>query len=493
MASSLPIPAVGSTHSPHMVLFPFMSKGHTIPLLHLARLLVNRGSMVTVFTTKANHPFIAQFLETCPHGSISILDLNFPNDVEGVPQGIESTDKLPSIALFRQFGVATKLMQPQFEEYLDNLPNVTCIISDGFLSWTLASANKFGIPRLSFYGMNAYSSAVSRDVGLNLWGPDSDDELITVPGFPWIKVTRNDFDKPFNQRDPTDPLFDFLTESLIATANSYGLIMNSFYEVEPLFIDYLNGEAKPKIWCVGPLCLVEAPATTDNKQTNAPSNISIPSTKPKAPEWIEWLDQKLAKGISVLYVAFGSQAEISIQQMEAISKGLEQSEVSFLWVVRKGDQTGILDELEQRVGERGMIVKRWVNQMEILSHKSVNGFVSHCGWNSVLESICSGVPILAWPMMAEQHLNARMVVEEIKIGLRVETCDGSVKGFVKPDGLKKMVKELMEGEKGKEIRKKVKEVGAAAKRAMADDGSSWRTLNQLINELQTDKTFIISE
>ncbi|KAL8240741.1 hypothetical protein R6Q59_014096 [Mikania micrantha] len=497
MASSLPIPAVVTTHSPHMVLFPFMSKGHTIPLLYLARLLVNRGSMVTVFTTKANHPFIARFLETCPHGSISIIDLKFPNDVEGVPQGIESTDKLPSIALFRQLAVATKLMQPQFEQYLDNLPNVTCIISDGFLSWTLASANKFGIPRLSFYGMNAYSTALWRDVGFNLGGPESDDELITVPGFPWIKVTRNDFDKPFNQRDPSGPLFDFITESLIATANSYGLIMNSFYELESLFLEYLNREAKPKTWCVGPLCLVDAPATTDNKQTNLPSNINVPSTvtdqKSNAPIWIEWLDQKLAKGTSVLYVAFGSQAEISIQQMEAISKGLEQSEESFLWVVRKCDRISILDELEQLVGERGIIVKQWVNQIEILNHKSVKGFVSHCGWNSVLESICSGVPILAWPMMAEQHLNARMVVEEIKIGLRVETCDGSVKGFVKPDGLKKMVKELMEGEKGKEVRKKVKEVGVAAKRAMADGGSSWRTLNQLINELEAVKAFGKSE
>ena len=86
----------------------------------------------------------------------------------------------------------------------------------------------------------------------------------------------------------------------------------------------------------------------------------------------------------------------------------------------------------------------------------------------IISSICSDVPILAWPMMVEQPLNTRMVVEEIKIGLRVETCDRSVKGFVKLEGLKKMIKELMEEEKGKEVRKKVKEVGAAAKKAMAE-------------------------
>ncbi|KAK1440859.1 hypothetical protein QVD17_06691 [Tagetes erecta] len=461
MATSLPV-------RPNIVLFPFMSKGHTIPLLHLARLLVNRGTIVTLFTTKANHPFISHFLKTCPHGSISILDLPFPSDIEGVPQGIESTDKLPSIKLFLQFVVATKLMQPHFEQSLSKLSNVTCIVSDGFLSWTLASASKFGIPRFSFYGMGGYASAVSRDVGLKLSGPTSDDEPIPVPRFPWIKVTRNDFDEPFNQREPSGQFIDFIMETRIATVNSYGMIMNTFYELEPLFLDYLNHETKPKPWCVGPLCLADSPAVFTSQK----------------PEWIRWLDQKLANGTSVLYVAFGSQAEISTQQMEAVSKGLEESEINFLWVVRKCD-TNILKDLEKRVGNREMIVKEWVNQMEILKHESVNGFLSHCGWNSVLESICSEVPILAWPMMAEQPLNAKMVVEEIKIGLRVETCDGSVKGFVKSDGLKKMIKELMEGEKGKEVRKKVKEVGVAAKEAMADGGSSWRTLKELIKEVQS--------
>ncbi|KAI3808708.1 hypothetical protein L1987_24666 [Smallanthus sonchifolius] len=470
MASSLPV--TGSTHRPHIVLFPFMAKGHTIPLLHLAHLLVNRGVTVTLFTTKANQPFISHFLQTCPHGSINILNLPFPTDIEGIPQGIESTDKLPSISLFRPFAIATRLMQPHFEQSLNNLSNVTCIVSDGFLSWTLASANKFGIPRLSFYGMNGYVSAVLHAVGVNslLSGPESDDELITVPRFPWIKVSRNDFDEPLNRRDPTGPHLDFITEVVTATANSYGMIMNSFYELEPLFLDYLNLETKPNSWCVGPLCLAEPPTVvTDSK-----------------PKWLEWLDQKLAKGSSVLYVAFGSQAEISTQQMEAISKGLEESEVNFLWVVRKCE-TNVVDELEERVGERGMVVKEWVNQMEILKHESVKGFVSHCGWNSVMESVCSEVPILAWPVMAEQPLNARMVVEEIKIGLRVETCDGTVKGFVKAEGLKKMIKELMEGEKGKEVRKKVKEVGGAAKEAMMERGSSWRTLNELVNQVQIVK------
>ncbi|KAL4577189.1 hypothetical protein LXL04_013293 [Taraxacum kok-saghyz] len=465
---------MATNEQPHFVLFPFMSKGHTIPLLHLAQLLLSRGVTITLFTTKANRPFIAHFLHR-HSDSVSIVDLPFPTDVEGIPQGIESTDKLPSMSVFSQFATATKLMQPHFEQALEKLiPHVTCIVSDGFLSWTLESANKFGIPRLFYFGMSGYSTAISQQVALNrlLSGPEPDDDLITVTRFPWIKVTRNDFFEPFNQRNPTGPHQDFVMEAIIAMMNSYGQIMNSFYDLEPQFIDYMNRESNPKAWCVGPFCLAETQSTEQKVDHDL------------KPKWVDWLHQKLAQGSSVLYIAFGSQAEISSKQLEAISKGLEESQVSFLWVVRKYEGT-VVDELQERVGERGMIVKEWVDQLEILKHESVTGFLSHCGWNSVLESICSEVPILAWPMMAEQPLNARMVVEEIKIGLRVETCNGSVQGFVTSEGLKKTVKELMEGEKGEEVRKRVKEVGEAAKEAMAEGGSSWRELNELIDELQT--------
>ncbi|KAF7136369.1 hypothetical protein RHSIM_Rhsim08G0056400 [Rhododendron simsii] len=305
-----------------MVLFPFMSKGHTIPLLHLAHLLHRRNISVTFFTTTANRLFISDSLSDT---DASIVELPFPQDIEGVPAGVENTEKLPSMSLFVPFANATKLMQPNFEEALETLPQITSIISDGFLWWTQQSATKFGIPRLVTYGFSNYSKAVRSDVMTNglLSGPELDDVPFALTNFPRIKLTRNDFDEPLHSREPKGPYMDFVTEVVIATSKSYAL-----------------------------------------------------------------------------------------------------------------------------------------------------------------ESICAKVPILAWPMMAEQHVNARMVVEEIKVGLRVETINGSVRGFVKSEGLEKMVRELMEGEMGKEARKKVEGFGEMAKKAVEEGGSSWQTLNQLINELQ---------
>ncbi|GAV72566.1 UDPGT domain-containing protein [Cephalotus follicularis] len=455
--------------SHHVVLFPFMSKGHTIPILGLARLLLLRpGITVTVFTTPANSPFISKSLTDT---TASIIELPFPQNIPEIPPGVESTDKLPSISFHVPFTRATKLMQADFERALEAVPRVSFMVSDGFLWWTLDSANKFGFPRFVFYGMCGYANCVFKAVFENrlMIGPKSDDELITVPPFPWIKVTRNDFEPPFNDPEPKGPFFELFMDQIISTENSYGQIVNSFYELEPTYVDHWNSGGEHKKWCVGPLNLAEPPGLEPGRH--------------QKPTWIQWLDQKWSQGSSVLYVAFGSQAEISGEQQKEIAKGLEESNVNFLWVIRR-KEAELGEGYEERVGERGIVVMEWVDQNEILKHQSVKGFLSHCGWNSVLESICAGVPILAWPMMAEQHVNARMVVEELKIGLRVETCNGSVRGFVKWQGLEKMVRELMEGEMGKEARKKVKEFAEMAKAAFEEgSGSSRRTLDMLIDEI----------
>ncbi|KAK0579759.1 hypothetical protein LWI29_031005 [Acer saccharum] len=311
--------------SHHVILFPFMSKGHTIPLLHLAHLLLRLPRVaVTVFTTPANRPFISNFLVNT---TASVVDLPFPENVAGIPPGIESTDKLPSMSLYVPLTRATKLMQPDFERVVQEMPQVSFLVSDGFLWWTLESATKFGFPRFVFYGMNNYSSCVSWSVGVNrtlVAGPKSDDELITVTGFPWIKVTRNDFDPIFKIAEPKGPLFELFMDQVIASSNSHGTIVNSFYELEPIFVEHMNREAKPKAWCVGPLCLVDPPRFQLQK-----------------PTWIQWLDQKLEQGRSVLYVAFGTQAEISPEQLKEISKILRDGRIK-----QKGKQAIEIKKIE---------------------------------------------------------------------------------------------------------------------------------------------------
>ncbi|EOA22383.1 hypothetical protein CARUB_v10003019mg [Capsella rubella] len=467
----------------HVVLFPYMSKGHTIPLLQFARLLLHHRRVVpsydgdeqptitvTVFTTPKNQPFVSNFFSDVASPSVKVISLPFPENIAGIPPGVESTDMLPSMSLYVPFTRATKSLQPLFEAALQNLPQVSFMVTDGFLWWTSESAARFDIPRLSFYGMNSYATAISSSVWVHqlFTKPESvksDTELVTVPDFPWIRVKKCEFD-PVLTSDQSGPAFELLMDHILSTIKSRGVIVNSFYELETAFVDFkIRDKNEPKPWCVGPLCLANPPKPESNK-----------------PDWIDWLDRKLEEQRPVLYVAFGTQAEISNEQLKEITLGLADSKVDFLWVTRK-DLNGVTEGLGL-VKEHGLIVRDWVDQWEILSHESVKGFLSHCGWNSAQESICAGIPLLAWPMMAEQPLNAKMVVEELKIGVGIETEDGRVKGLVRKEELSRKVKELMEGEMGKTARKNVKEYAEMAKKASAPEtGSSWKNLNSLLEDL----------
>ncbi|KAL2528427.1 UDP-glycosyltransferase 90A1 [Forsythia ovata] len=145
--------------------------------------------------------------------------------------------------------------------------------------------------------MSTYASALNLDAAVNglLSLHESADEPFTLTSFPWIKLTKNDFVDPFNKRDPSGPLFDFIMETKIAMRNSYGLLVNSFYELEPSFVDYWNCEYKPKAFFIGPLCLNRSPKME-------------PVLHQEYCKCIQWLDQKLRQERPVLYVAFGSQA-----------------------------------------------------------------------------------------------------------------------------------------------------------------------------------------
>ncbi|KAE8648908.1 UDP-glycosyltransferase 90A1 [Cucumis sativus] len=471
----------------HIVIFPYMSKGHTIPLLHLLSHLRRRFPLLslTLFTTTACRPFVSQFLSDSATHSVSVIDLYFPqNALDGLPTCV-NPDTLPT-----ELWAATELMQPEFEKRLHSLPvPATFLISDMFLSWTNESASKFGIPRIIFNGMSSYTRALTSAVVKSrvFAGGQSEDELVTVPDFPWVKITRRELNSVFwPEADPSSHQFQFIMKLLLPPIKSYGLIVNSFDELEPTFADYIRNSEK--IWNIGPLCLHQYSfdVTTNCQPTQKLQMRQVTTDRPK---WLEWLEEKHKQGEGILYIAFGSEAEISSEQTKEIEIGLEESGVNFLWAKKEEMED---KGFEERVKERGIIVREWVNQWEILKHGAVKGFFSHCGWNSVTESLSCGVPMLTYPLMAEQGLNARMVVDELRAGMSaVGETTLSMKGLVKGEDLKRCVRELMEGEKGKKVREKAMEISEMAKKTMTENGSSWRNLELLMQEMCNKSSLIM--
>jgi hypothetical protein len=174
-------------------------------------------------------------------------------------------------------------------------------------------------------------------------------------------------------------------------------------------------------------------------------------------------------------------------QLNEIAIGLEKSEKRFLWVVRSDPDSEklSLDELLpegflERTKEKGMVVRNWAPQGAILSHDSVGGFVTHCGWNSVLEAVCVGVPMIAWPLYAEQRLNRLIMVEEMKVALKLNESNGLVSGTE----LDERIKELMESRRGREIRERILKMKISARDAVGGGGSSLVDLKKLGDSLK---------
>ncbi|XP_062194108.1 UDP-glycosyltransferase 90A1-like [Phragmites australis] len=463
------------THArPHKAIFPFMAKGHTIPLIHLAHHLRRHGNAaVTFITTPGNAVFVREGLSGA---DAAVVELAFPADVPGILPGVESAEGLTSMSSFAIFAEATSLLKPQLEASLARMqPPASLLVADPFLYWTNASAARLGVPKVSFFGISAFAQVmrelrVRHDPCATLRHGDVDADgnpaTFTMPEFPHIKLTFEDFMAPFGDPASIGPMLELDGKLGKAIEESQGLIINTFHGLETPYVEFWNQHVGPKAWPVGPLCLSQ-PA-------------SAPSDAP--PSWMVWLDDKAAAGRAVLYVALGTLAAISESQLKEVADGLERADVDFVWAVRP-ENVDLGQGFEERTKGRGLVVREWVEQLEILKHGSVRGFLSHCGWNSVLESVAAGVPLAVWPMHADQPFNAKFIVDELKIAVRVQTSDGTIRGLVTSEEVSKVVTALMLGEEGLEAAKNVAELSALAKEAMAEGGSSWKAVENMISEL----------
>lgn len=182
--------------------------------------------------------------------------------------------------------------------------------------------------------------------------------------------------------------------------------------------------------------------------------------------YVEWLDSKEDK--SVVYISFGSYFVLSKRQTEEIASALLDSGFPFLWVIRvKEEEKEEEEELcfREELEGKGKLVK-WCSQVEVLSHGSVGCFVTHCGWNSTMESLVSGVPMVAFPQWSDQKTNAKLIEDVWKIGVRVEN-DGD--GIVEKEEIRKCVEEVMGSG---ELRMNVKKWKGLAREAAKEGGPS---------------------
>ncbi|XP_050380457.1 UDP-glycosyltransferase 73D1-like [Argentina anserina] len=478
----------GQQEQPHFVLVPLMAQGHMIPMIDMARLLAERGVMVSLITTAYNASRFESSISRAKYQSglpISVVKMPFPCKEVGLPVGSESLDTLPSRTLLRKFFKALSMLQEPLEKYLeDQKIQPWCIISDKALSWTSKIAQKFNIPRIVFHGMCCFSLLSSHNIKLynSHTSVASDFEPFAVPGLPQrIEITRAQLPGAFVTQPDLD---DFRDKNQVAEAKSYGVVVNSFEALEHGCAQELEKAFDKKVWCIGPVSLCNRSNSDKFSRGNISSIDEI--------QCLQWLASMEPR--SVIYACLGSLCRLVPSQLIEIGLGLEASGKPFIWVIKTCSKYEELEKwlveekFEERIKGRGLLIKGWAPQVLILSSPAIGGFLTHCGWNSSIEGACSGVPMITWPLFAEQFLNEKLIVEVLKIGVRVGVeipvrwgDEEKIGVLVTKDGVKKAIEALMDGgEEGEKRRKRTREIKEKGGRAMEKGGSSHTNMSALI-------------
>jgi len=311
---------------------------------------------------------------------------------------------------------------------------------------------------------------------------EDENELINFPGFPTpLQLTKEKCPGSLSVYGLEQIRKNIYEEEI----RSSGVVMNSFQELETLYIESFEQITGKKVWTVGPMCLC-------NQDINAMAARGNKASLDEA-QCLRWLD--LMKPGSVTFVSFGSLACTAPRQLVELGLGLEASKKPFVWVIKAGDKFPQVEEwlaegFEERVKDRGLIIRGWAPQVLILWHKAIGGFMTHCGWNSTIEGICAGIPMITWPHFAEQFVNERLVVDVLKTGVEVGVKavthwrQEQTEVTVTRDAVKKAVSKLMDGgEAAEEMRTRAKEFGVKARQALEEGGSSYNNINILIQEM----------
>ncbi|KAL5991640.1 hypothetical protein ACLOJK_012549 [Asimina triloba] len=438
---------------PRLVFFPVPLQGHMNPMLQLATLLHSKGFSITIIHTHLNSPNPS----------------NFPNfNFEPIPDGLSEIQTSTADST-TQFAILNDTCRIPLSNCLSRLlsesdgSSIKCIISDALFHCTHDVATHLGLHMIvlrtnsptAMGTIAAYKLLCQKGyISVKEHHPDA-----LVPEFPPLRVK----DLPeFGSTNPDE--LDRLTSAMRnATRASSALLFNTLECLEQTTLEKLRQDFHPlPIFAIGPL----------HKFSPGSSNSLLAQDQ----RCMAWLDKQRPR--SVVYVSFGSLASIKKAELVEIAWGLANSDQAFLWVIRPGSIDGldwaeVAEDFEERTRDRGLIIK-WAPQVEVLSHPSVGGFWTHNGWNSTLESICAGVPMICSPCLWDQMVNARYVSHVWRVGLQLEN------GF-RRDEIERTIRRLM-GVTGTED-KRIRDLKESAMRSMRKGGSSFEDLEALVDLL----------
>ncbi|KAK8718319.1 hypothetical protein V6N13_045556 [Hibiscus sabdariffa] len=491
-AAALSSSAMAMDNKCEVVFIPHPSIGNLVPVVEFARNLTRhdpRFSATVFIITVHQRPIVNLYTQSLPNAasrSDRIKFIHLPTVEHPTPDQYQSS--LGYLSLF------IDKHKPHVKHAISHLISTTSVAAlfvDMFTTSMIDVANQLRIPcyfffasPASFLGFMFHLPELDKQLAVDF--VESDSGLI-VPKRSAVELIVPSFAKPLPPNLlPTSVLkrnkdgYFWYLEHARRYSETRGIVVNTFLELEPHAIGSLSFNGFPPVYPVGPIL---DHAGSARWHTDGAKQDSI----------MKWLDDQPLS--SVVFLCFGSMGSLEGSQLREIAFGLERSGYHFLWSIRKpsngkldlpGEYTNVEAVLPSGFLDRtaGLgLVCGWVQQVKVLSHPAIGGFVSHCGWNSILESIWHGVPIATWPVYAEQQMNAFELVKELGLGveIRLDYRDGS--DLVAADEFERALRHLMDDRD--EVKAKVKEMKIKSRMAVLENGSSYKSLESLIQEISS--------
>lgn len=469
----------------HVLVIPVPLQAHIAGILRHSIELARRGVTVTFVGLEEEITLLKTFEE------LQGLDFNLVSYKE--------TGGQPDI--FKFLTSARDFFEPIYHKLREDrqagLPGPTSIIADKFLSWASDIAKQLKVSYYPFYAcgaifvrtlqaypqlftdgtLNAEEATEGMAKGRRL--VTQYDGVVKIQGLPALE-----YREMLNSNLGVDFYFDIGN----AIEESDGLIVNTFYELEAPQIDAIEQSwidnppirKNPKLFLVGPI----STAATFKNRSFVGGGLDELGTK-----CLQWLDGQPFQ--SVAYICLGSIVTFTLEEVTELAVSLEATNQRFLWVIKNGTEGALPPDFEARTRDRGLTVKGWVPQLQILQHPSVGGFVTHCGWNSIIESISCGVPMACWPQLRnDQFFNCRYLVDVLKIAVEVRPQQITLPTPTSPKKnaeFERAVNLLMSSEERNAMRSRVQVLQKKVEATVADGGASKKALDDLVESIPPSK------
>ncbi|PON46704.1 UDP-glucuronosyl/UDP-glucosyltransferase [Parasponia andersonii] len=453
----------------HVLALPYPSQGHVNPMLNFCKRLASKGGVKTTFATTV---FISKTMKPQPSASVQLDTISDGFDEGGFTHAKSVADYLERLEAF-----GSKTLAELISRHNNNSPHpIDCIVYDAFLPWALDVAKQFGIAGAAFFTQACTVNYIYYCVHHRLMTvPFSTDSFpIQVEGLECLEQLR-DMPSFIGVVGSYPAYFEMVLTQFCNADKADFVLVNTVYELEEKVVDSMSKVCP--LLTIGPTI---PSIYLDNRiKDDIDYGLNLFTSDHTSVTINNWLNSK-PRG-SVVFVSFGSMANLSVKQMEELALGFKATNFNFLWVVRETEEAKLPPKLAKEAGEKGLIVK-WGPQVEILSHPAIGCFFTHCGWNSTIEALSLAVPMVGMPQWTDQPTDAKLVEDLWKVGVRVKVDDES--GIVGRDEIELRIREVMDGKRSTEMRNNAKKWRNVALQAICEGGSSDKNIDEFVSKLK---------